>query len=61
MELEIKNQLNQYAAKLSTQLQEVEAILAKPTKASARRIRTNSLDLDKTGKVLRKLTIQEIG
>lgn len=53
--------LNTYADLLREQINEVEAILRKPTKAGAKRVRKNSLLLAAQGKDLRKTTVQEIG
>jgi hypothetical protein len=61
MESALNKALNSYEALLTAQLKEVEALRPKGTKAGARRVRMNSLALDKTGKELRKVTVQEIG
>ena len=54
-------ELVQYEQALEAQLTEVQNLLAKGTKASAKRVRKNSLALEKQGKAIRKLTVAEIG
>jgi hypothetical protein len=61
MDSVLNKALNSYEALLTAQLKEVEALRSKGTKAGARRVRMNSLALDKAGKELRKVTVQEIG
>lgn len=58
---DIQPELVQYEQALEAQLAEVQNLLAKGTKASAKRVRKNSLDLDKQGKALRKSTVASIG
>ena len=57
----IQPELVAYEQTLVAQLQEVSKLLAKGTKASARRVRKNSLELDKQGKALRKSSVEHIG
>lgn len=58
---EIRKELITYEQELETQLAEVRNLQSKGTKASALRVRKNSLELAKQGKELRKLTISHIG
>lgn len=57
----VQTELVSYEQALEAQLAEVRNLLAKGTKASARRVRKNSLALEKQGKAIRKLTVAEIG
>lgn len=57
----MQSELVQYEQALEAQLTEVQNLSAKGTKASAKRVRKNSLSLDKQGKALRKSTVANIG
>lgn len=58
---QIQSELVAYEQALESQLVEVRNLLAKGTKAGAKRVRKNSLDLAAQGKELRKLTVASIG
>lgn len=57
----IQKELVTYEQELEAQLAEVRNLQLKGTKASALRVRKNSLVLEKLGKELRKLTVANIG
>lgn len=58
---QVQVELVAYEQALEEQLAEVRNLLAKGTKAGAKRVRKNSLELAAQGKELRKLTVAAIG
>lgn len=58
---QIQVELVAYEQALEHQLAEVRSLLVKGTKAGAKRVRKNSLELAAQAKELRKLTVANIG